>query len=112
MTLGFDEFFGLLAAFVGVGWALLKVTLSQFEKRLDSRFQALDDTIHDVKRLELEQIRMDGKFAITYATKEELMRVQERHEKTLERVFDLIRSLDEKMDSFIRLCKGHNVNGQ
>lgn len=102
MTLGFDELFGLLAAFVGVGWTLLKLTMIQFEKRLDVRFQSLDDNVHDVKRLELEQIRMDGRFATTYATKEELSRVQERHEKTVERVFDLIRGIEEKLDAIYK----------
>jgi hypothetical protein len=106
MTLGISEILALVSGIIGVGWTLLRMSLGQFEKRLDTRFESFDEkfkvidkVVHDIQKLELEQIKAESKFNIIYATKEELMRVSERHEKTIERIFDILRLIESKLEA-------------
>lgn len=94
MVLDTPELIAAVTTIVGAGFGLLKMTLSQFERRLDAKFsdfdnklKAIDQLGHDIKRIELEQLKNETKYAITYATKEELMRSQERLDQTITRVF-------------------------
>ena len=89
--LGLPEILGFAITMVGAGWTLLKMSLSQFEKRLDERFKLLDVAVNDVKRLELDIVRSDTRNAQTYVT-------QANHDKILERIFKVLESVDSKLD--------------
>lgn len=89
-TVGLAELMGLGLAIVGGFWTLLKVSLNQFEKRLDERFKILDHAVDDVKRLELDIVRSDTRNAQTYVT-------QANHDKILERIFKVLESMDDKL---------------
>lgn len=89
-TVGFAELIGFGLVIIGGFWALLKLSLNQFEKRLDERFKLLDIAVSDVKRLELEIVRADTRNAHTYVT-------QSNHDKILERIFKVLESMDGKL---------------
>src|SRR3990167_2781183 len=89
--LGLPELLGFAVTIVGGGWTLMKLTLSQFEKRLDERFKLLDVAVNDVKRLELDIVRSDTRNAQTYVT-------QANHDKILERIFKVLESMESKLD--------------
>lgn len=89
-TVGIVELIGLGLTIVGAGWTLLKLSLNQFEKRLDERFKLLDIAVNDVKRLELDIVRSDTRNAQTYVT-------QANHDKILERIFKVLESMDAKL---------------
>jgi len=90
-TVGIGELIGLGIVLVGAGWTLLKLSLSQFEKRLGERFKLLDVAVNDVKRLELDIVRSDTRNAQTYVT-------QVNHDKILERIFKVLEGMDAKLD--------------
>lgn len=89
-TVGLAELIGFGLTLVGGGWTLLKLSLNQFEKRLDERFKLLDLAVSDVKRLELDIVRSDTRNAQTYMT-------QANHDKMLERIFKILESMDAKL---------------
>src|SRR4030066_2406336 len=89
--LGLPEILGFAITMVGAGWTLLKMSLSQFEKRLDERFKLLDVAVNDVKRLELDIVRSDTRNAQPYVT-------QANHDKILERIFKVLESMEAKLD--------------
>lgn len=91
-TVGLAELIGFGLTLVGGGWTLLKLSLNQFEKRLDERFKLLDLAVSDVKRLELDIVRSDTRNAQTYMT-------QANHDKILERIFKVLESMDAKLSS-------------
>lgn len=91
-TVGLAELMGFGLTLAGGGWTLLKLSLSQFEKRLDERFKLLDLAVNDVKRLELEIVRADTRNAQTYVT-------QPNHDKILERIFKVLESMEAKLDN-------------
>lgn len=89
--LGLVELLGFAASLVAGGWALLKISLNQFERRLDERFKVLDSAVADVKRLELEIVRSDARNAQIFITKAD-------HDKILERIFNILERMDKKLD--------------
>lgn len=89
-TVGMAELVGFGLVIVGGFWTLLKLSLNQFEKRLDERFKLLDTAVNDVKRLELDIVRSDTRNAQTYVT-------QASHDKVLERIFVVLESMDKKL---------------
>lgn len=90
LHIGIPELLSFAAILVGGGWTLLKLSLNQFESRLDEKFRALDMAVQDVKRLELEVVRAETRNAQTYVT-------QASHDKILERIFKVLESMDDKM---------------
>ena len=105
VTFGIGELLGALATVVGIGWAILRMSFAQFEKRVDEKLDSLDSkfsTIErlelDIKRVEVDGIRGASQQAILFATKEELSRAQEKHDKTMERVFGLLQAINDKLD--------------
>lgn len=91
-TVGIAELMGFGLTIVGGFWTLLKLSLNQFERRLDERFKLLDLAVNDVKRLELDIVRADTRNAQTYVT-------QASHDKILERIFKVLESMDDKMSN-------------
>ena len=89
--LGLIELISFAVANIGGGWALLRISFSQFEMRLDDRFKLLDKAVNDVKRIELEIVRADTRNAQTYVT-------QTNHDKVLERIFNVLLSMEQKLD--------------
>lgn len=88
--IGLPELLSFAAVLIGGGWALLKLSLGQFERRLDDKFKTLDVAVNDVKRIELELVRSDTRNAQQYVTKLE-------QEKVLERIFKVLESMDSKL---------------
>lgn len=91
-TVGFAELIGFGITLVGGGWTLLKLSLNQFEKRLDERFKLLDTAVQDVKRLELEIVRSDTRNAQLYITRSE-------QKDVLERIFGMLNTIEHKLDA-------------
>ena len=89
--LGLPEIIAFVLANIGGGWALLRISFAQFELRLDDRFELLDNAMADVKRIELEIVRADTRNAQTYVT-------QTSHDKVLERIFNVLSSMEQKLD--------------
>jgi len=89
--LGLTELIAFAVANIGGGWALLRLSFAQFELRLNDRFELLDDAMADVKRIELEVVRADTRNAQTYVT-------QASHDKVLERIFNVLSSMEQKLD--------------
>ena len=89
--LGLPEIIAFVLANIGGGWALLRLSFAQFELRLDDRFELLDNAMADVKRIELEIVRADTRNAQTYVT-------QTNHDKALERIFNVLSSMEQKLD--------------
>jgi len=89
--LGLPEIIAFVLANIGGGWALLRISFSQFELRLNDRFELLDNAMADVKRIELEVVRADTRNAQTYVT-------QANHDKVLERIFNVLSSMEQKLD--------------
>ena len=89
--LGLPELIAFVLANIGGGWALLRLSFAQFELRLDDRFELLDNAMADVKRIELEIVRADTRNAQTYVT-------QTNHDKALERIFNVLSSMEQKLD--------------
>lgn len=105
LSVGVGEIATVLGGTVGIGWALLRMTMGQFEKRLDEKFSnqtqrmnALEVIAVEIKKMEVEQIRMEGRLNIVHATKEELSRAEEKLEKTVERVFGILQAINDKLD--------------
>lgn len=91
-TVGLTELIGFGITLVAGGWTLLKMSLNQFERRLDEKFKLLDCAVQDVKRLELEIVRTDTKNSQIYVTRQE-------HDKVLERIFQVLDKMDKKIDA-------------
>ena len=89
--LGLPEIIAFVLANIGGGWALLRLSFAQFELRLNDRFELLDNAMADVKRIELEVVRADTRNAQTYVT-------QANHDKVLERIFNVLSSMEQKLD--------------
>ena len=89
--LGLPEIIAFVLANIGGGWALLRLSFAQFELRLNDRFELLDNAMADVKRIELEIVRADTRNAQTYVT-------QTSHDKVLERIFNVLSSMEQKLD--------------
>jgi len=89
--LGLPELIAFALANIGGGWALLRLSFAQFEQRLNDRFELLDNAMADVKRIELEVVRADTRNAQTYVT-------QTNHDKVLERIFNVLSSMEQKLD--------------
>ncbi len=89
-TIGLAEILGFVFALTGAGWTLIKISLGQFEKRLDEKLLTLDRAVGEIKRLELEIMRSDMKAAQTYPTKAE-------NEKTLDRIFMALEKIESCM---------------
>lgn len=90
-TIGLPELIGFVATLVGAGWALMRMSFNQFERRLDEKFKLLDTAVNDVKRLELDIVRTDTRNAQIYITKID-------HDKILERIFSVLERMDKKLD--------------
>ena len=57
--------FGAAATVVGGAWALTKVVLTQFERRLDERFLAMEKSRKDGQRLWDERFKgMEGRLTV------------------------------------------------
>ena len=91
LHVGIPELLAFSVTLIGGGWTLLKLSLNQFENRLDEKFKTLDTAVQDVKRLELEGVRAETRNAQTYVT-------QVAHDKILERIFKVLESMDVKLD--------------
>lgn len=118
VSLGAGEILSILIAVTGFAWALLKVTISQFEKRLDvkfdsidKKFSALDGLVLEVKKLEIEQLRRDNQYTEKFVTKAEMDSCQVKHDKIVERIFKLLESMNDKLDSKVSRteCEGKCV---
>lgn len=92
LHVGIPELLAFAATLIGGGWTLLKLSLNQFEDRLDEKFKTLDTAVQDVKRLELEAVRSETRNAQMYVTKAD-------HDKILERIFKVLESMDEKLSN-------------
>ena len=90
--LGLPELIAFVLANIGGGWALLRLSFAQFELRIKDQFKLLDKAVNDVKRIELEIVRADTRNAQTYVT-------QANHDKGLERIFTVLTSMEQKLDS-------------
>ena len=89
--LGLIELIAFAVANIGGGWALLRISFTQFELRIKDQFKLLDKAVNDVKRIELEIVRADTRNAQTYVT-------QTSHDKVLERIFNVLSSMEQKLD--------------
>ena len=89
--LGLPELIAFALANIGGGWALLRLSFAQFELRIKDQFKLLDKAVNDVKRIELEIVRADTRNAQTYVT-------QANHDKVLERIFNVLSSMEQKLD--------------
>lgn len=92
LHVGVPELLAFSAVLIGGGWTLLKLSLNQFESRLDEKFKTLDMAVQDVKRLELETVRSETRNAQLYVTKAD-------HDKILERIFRVLESMDAKLSN-------------
>jgi hypothetical protein len=99
LTLGAGEIIAILGAIVTLAWALLKVTINQFEKRLDIKFNSLDSLVLEVKKLEIEQLRRDNQYSEKFVTKAEMDSCQVKHDKVVERIFALLQTMSDKLDN-------------
>lgn len=106
VSLGFGEILSILIAITGFAWALLKVTIGQFERRLDvkfdsidKKFSALDNLVLEVKKLEIEQLRRDNQYTEKFVTKAEMDSCQVKHDKVVERIFSLLEVMNNKLDN-------------
>ena len=99
LSLGAGEIIAILGAIVTLAWALLKVTISQFEKRLDIKFNSLDSLVLEVKKLEIEQLRRDNQYTEKFVTKAEMDNCQVKHDKIVERIFKLLETMNDKLDN-------------
>ena len=97
LTIG--ELITSLSAIVAIAWALLKITIGQFEKRHDAKFGAIDTLLLDVKKLEIEQLRRDNQYSEKFATKQDLESSNNHYEKTTERIFNLLNVINDKIDT-------------
>ncbi|MDI1362501.1 hypothetical protein [Methylotenera sp.] len=93
-TIGMPEVLGFVITLIGAGWALIKLSLNQFEKRLDDKLKNLDVAVSEIKRLELEIVRNDAKAAQTYVT-------IIGHDKSLERIFDMLGRIEASLSNKI-----------
>lgn len=98
VTFSSSDLLTAVIALIGAGWGMMKFLFMKHEQNLNSKLEPIKDVLHDVKKLELEQIRMDSKIALTYATKEELVRAEDKHAKVVERIFGLLESMNAKLD--------------
>ena len=90
-TVGVGEILTFVCAISAAGYALIKMALGQFEKRLDEKLKNLDTVLSDVQRLELEIVRTDSRAAQIYVTKAE-------HDRVLERIFIVLERVESKLD--------------
>nr|WP_295782209.1 hypothetical protein [Rhodoferax sp.] len=70
----------LLATLIGGFWALVKVIISQYEKSLDTRFEALSGTIAKdqeiTRQLERDFLTMKAELPLHYVRREDYIRGQ------------------------------------
>lgn len=99
VTLGVGELMGAVIALAGIGFGMMKALFKKHEENINDKLEPIKDILHDVKKLELDQIRLDSKMAITYATKEDLVRAQEKNDRVIERIFAVLQSINDKLDS-------------
>lgn len=91
-SIGLGEVLAFVCTLITAAWVLIKMSLTQFEKRLDGKLATLDLAVNEIKRLELEIVRNDARAAQTYSTKDE-------NSKSLERIFGVL----ERMESCLHL---------
>ena len=113
IEIGFGEVLASLVGIITLVWALLKVTIGQFEARLvlkfdsidgkfnsiDKKFATFDTLVLEVKKLEIEQLRRDNQYSEKFATKSEIEAGQLKHDKTVERIFALLQTMSDKLDN-------------
>ncbi len=57
--------FGAAAVLVGGAWALVKIVVAQFEKRLDERFKAMEELRAEGRRIWDERFKgMEGRLTV------------------------------------------------
>lgn len=101
MEIGLTELSGGMVVIVGGGWALLKMSLAQFERRLDEKFRVLDAAVSDVKRIEIELLRTETRYAQQYVSKAD-------YDKILERIFALLERMEKKLDGKVDMTELQN----
>jgi hypothetical protein len=85
-TVGFGEVLTLVGLLAAGVWVLIKISFSQFEKRLDEKFLKLDAATSQIQKLELEIVRNDARAAQIYVTKADSDKALERIFMVLERI--------------------------
>lgn len=98
MTFASGDLLSAVIALILAWGGIMKWLFSAHEQRMNEKLKPINDVLHDVKRLELDLIRVDSKIAITYATKEELVRAEDKHSKVIERIFALLQVMNDKLD--------------
>lgn len=117
VDLTFMEIITAVAILIGAAWSMLKLTVSQFNKGLNVRFAAMDSAMklradaQDVKlahidliamrlqQLETDGLRQHAAYLEKFSTKDELKDSSARHDRTLEGIFNLLRSIDDKLSN-------------
>jgi hypothetical protein len=98
LSVGLGELLTAFMSMIGIGWGILRISFSQFEKRIDAKFNTIERLELDIKRVEVDGIRSASQFQMLFVTKEELSRAQEKHDKTMERVFGILQTINDKLD--------------
>ncbi len=70
------QLISIALAILGGFGALMKLLLAQLEKRLDSRFAAMDKEAERVRQLELALERLKGDLPLNYVRREDFVRNQ------------------------------------
>lgn len=130
VELGVGEIVSILIAIVALAWALLKIVFNQFDGKQEVRYQAvssrfegldkkvsgIDALVLEVKKLEIEQLRRDNQYAEKFATKADMQERDTKLDKTLERLFGLCTTMNDKLDNKVNRSecdqKCHVVRGK
>jgi septal ring factor EnvC (AmiA/AmiB activator) len=101
-TVGLPEILTFAAALSGAGWALITLSLNQFEKRQEEKFKTLDLVSVEIKRLEIEIIRSDARASQIYSTKVD-------QEKALEKIFHMLENINACLAAKINREEVHAI---
>lgn len=112
LSLGAGEVLGILIAITTLAWTLLQMVFKQYDEKQDARHKevstqyvslekkvsAIDALVLEVKKLEIEQLRRDAQYSEKFVTKAEMESSQVKHDKIVERIFNLLETMNEKLD--------------
>jgi hypothetical protein len=113
LSLGAGEVLGILVAITTLAWTLLQMVFKQYDEKQDARHKevstqyvslekkvsAIDALVLEVKKLEIEQLRRDAQYSEKFVTKAEMDNCQIKHDKIVERIFKLLETMNDKLDS-------------
>jgi hypothetical protein len=96
---------GLSATVIGGIWILLKMSVGQYEKRVDEKFRALseklsaiDKVLEDVRRIELDNAKRETEMMREYVLRRDFLTHIDQQNQNSKRIYELLEQLSQRLE--------------